>query len=183
MLEIRYYSKQVLNTPFHQVDLATVSLDALWFDVFFLRTGQGKISPFPKSLDSISNLHLKALHVILANLLYDQESEIPEFPKETFFDYLTNTLPKLCEIVPDYTTWTTDAERAEELVRSVFHSLNLTPKNETKEYFHDRYRSIDSRERMRILDETKKAQERAKEILRQLKQKEEEEAASKYNRE
>ncbi|TGM05274.1 hypothetical protein [Leptospira jelokensis] len=183
MLEIRYYIKQVLNTALHLVDLPSVSLDALWFDVFFFRTGQGKTDVFPKSFDSITNLNLKALHIILANLLNDKEAQIPEIPKESLFEYLTNTLPTLCDLVPNYNTWTTDAERAEELIRSVFHSLGIFPENETKEYFKDRYLSIDSRERIRILDETKKAQERAKEILRQLKQKEEEEAASKYNRE
>ncbi|TGL20003.1 hypothetical protein EHQ46_11465 [Leptospira yanagawae] len=183
MLEIRHYVKKVLNTAFHVVDLPSVSLDALWYDVFFLRTGQGKTTVFPKSFDSITNQNLKALHIILANLLYDKESQIPDFSKDSLFEYLTNTLQILCELVPNYNTWTTDAERAEELIRSLFHSLGFLPENETKEYFRDRYLSIDSRERIRILDETKKAQERAKEILRQMKLKEEEEAASKYNRE
>ncbi|MBL0954993.1 MAG: hypothetical protein IBJ01_09525 [Leptospira sp.] len=183
MLEIRHYIKQILNTPFHLVDLSSVSLDALWFDVFFSRTNQGKLFPFPKSFDTITNLNLKAIHIILANVLYDKESQIPEFTLQSFYEYLTNTLPKLCELVPDYHTWTSDSERAEELVRSFFDAIHILPANETKEYFTDRYRSIDSRERVRILEETKKAQERAKEILRQLRQKEEEEAASKYNRE
>ncbi|TGM33719.1 hypothetical protein [Leptospira biflexa] len=183
MLEIRHYVKLVLNTPFHQVDLGSLSLDALWFDVLFSRTKEGKFFPFSKSFDSITNLNLKAIHVILANLFFDKESQIPEFPKETLLNYLTNTLPILSDLVPKFDSWTTDSERAEELVRNVFQTLNLLPQGETKEYFNDRFRSIDSRERTRILEETKKAQERAKEILRQMKQKEEEEAASKYNRE
>lgn len=183
MLGIRYYVKQVLNTAFHVVDLTSVSLDALWFDVLFFRTNDGKSSMFPKSFDTISDENLKATHIILTNLLYGKETKIPEFSKELLFDYLTITLPKLCEIVSPYNVWITDTERAEELVRSLFHKFDLLPEGETKEYFADRYRSIDSRERIRILDETKKAQERAKEILRQMKLKEEEEAASKYNRE
>lgn len=183
MLEIRYYIKQVLNTPLHTVDLETVSLDALWFDVLLLKTNTSKLSIFPQSFDKIPNGNLKIAHVILANLLYDKESQIPEISANILFEYLLNTLPILCETIQAGQSWKNDSEKAEELVRSLFHALNLLPKNETKEYFVDRYRSIDSRERNRILEETKKAQERAKEILRQLQQKEEEEAASKYNRE
>lgn len=183
MLEIRYYIKQILNFPILSVDFKTVSLDALWFDALVTKR-KGLLSPlFDKSLNKITNLDTKATHVLLAYILFDPDSEIPEFDFQKLTKYLFETVPELCKLVHPYTEWTKDAERAEELIRSLFQTLDLLPANETKVYFEDRYRSIDSRERLRILDQTKKAQERAKEILRQMKQKEEEEAASKYNRE
>ncbi|TGK95488.1 hypothetical protein EHQ30_02285 [Leptospira brenneri] len=183
MLEIRYYIKQILNFPILSVDLATVSLDALWFDAL-LTKNKGILSPvFDQSLNKITDINVKGTHAILAYVLFDPDSKIPEYDFKKLEKYLFEVVPELCGLVNPYTEWTKDAERAEELIRSLFQSIDLVPANETKVYFEDRYRSIDSRERLRILEQTKKAQERAKEILRQMKQKEEEEAASKYNRE
>ncbi|MCW7468380.1 MULTISPECIES: hypothetical protein [Leptospira] len=187
MLEIRYYVKQILNFPTLSVDLQTLSLDALWFDALLTKRKENLTPIFEKPIDSLtninSNLNIKATHAILAYVLFDPDSKIPEIDIKKLRTYLLETIPALCALVNPYTEWMKDAERAEELVRSLFHTLDLLPANETKSYFEDRFRSIDSRERIRILEQTKMAQERAKEILRQMKQKEEEEAASKYNRE
>ncbi|TGL88708.1 hypothetical protein EHQ68_08695 [Leptospira congkakensis] len=185
MLEIRYYVKQILNFPTLSVDLQTLSLDALWFDALLNKRKENLSPIFEKPIDSLPNINtnIKATHAILAYVLFDPDSKIPEIDLKKLRTYLLETIPALCALVNPYTEWMKDAERAEELVRSLFQTLDLLPANETKTYFEDRFRSIDSRERIRILEQTKIAQERAKEILRQMKQKEEEEAASKYNRE
>ncbi len=76
-----------------------------------------------------------------------------------------------------------DMERKEEFVRICFYSLDLILKNETKEKFLDRFKSIDSIERKFMFEESKKARERARLLREEMARKEAEEAASKMDRE
>lgn len=97
--------------------------------------------------------------------------------KKLIFD-----LEPISEIVP-IKDFLFDMERKEEFVRICFSSLDLILKNETKEKFQDRFKSIDSIERKFMFEESKKARERARILREEMARKEAEEAASKMDRE
>ncbi|TGN20992.1 hypothetical protein [Leptospira idonii] len=186
MKEIRYYIKRITEFPESEADLNHLQVSLLWNDVLY---------PFTKELGRKKELagldekeisehkNLLGLHAVIAYLLSDKEGEFSSFSADALISFLKNKLVNYSVLVTPYTEWTRDGERAEELVRALFSELFLLPKGEEEKYFQDRFRSIDTMERIRILEESKKAQERAKEILRKIKEAEEQEAASKYNRE
>lgn len=183
MKEIRYYIKQVLNFPLHSVNLDSVDITAIWNDARFSNINDFKLNYFQNVFDTALTLDEKVTHLILAYLVFDKEGELNAIDSKNLKVFLLEILPNVVESVKPYTEWMKDSERAEELVRVFFDSIDVLPANETKDYFTDRLKAIDTRERIKILEETKKAQERTKEVLRKLKEKEDEEAASKYNRE
>ena len=77
----------------------------------------------------------------------------------------------------------TDVERREELVRLVLDCLSLVPEGETETKARDRLTTLDSVERIRIIEKTRKAQERARQLREEMARREAEEAASKMSRE
>jgi len=186
MKEIRHYIKRVNDFPVYQGDLNTISAHSLWNDVM-IRTKN--LIKFYDNLNVIEwdkvkkQPNLLGLHLVLCYFFADPNWKEENIDVEKLIAYLKDKLPILATNVSPYTEWISDGERSEELVRSLLNGLDLLPANETEKYFKDRLRSIDTLERIRILEESKKAQERAQELLRKIKQAEEEEAASKYNRE
>ncbi|MCU0823328.1 MAG: hypothetical protein MUF77_01635 [Leptospira sp.] len=182
MKEIRYYIKQVLNFPLTSIELESVNLNAIWNDALQKYKESYIYSRFDKPFSNTETDKEKMIHLILAMLLNDSENEINNIDFKALERFLFEFIPDLTNVINSSSEWTTDQERAEELVRQLFSALGLIPYGETKEYFMDRLKSIDSLERIRILEETKKAQERAQEVLNKIRR-EEEEAASKYNRE
>jgi hypothetical protein len=186
MKEIRHYTKRIIEFPIYLIDLNSLSPDALWNDTLTLITKKFNHSQqlsFVNWTSVKQDKNLLGLHAILCYLLPEVFIETPDLKVNLLTLYLRDTLPNLSKHVSPYTEWMRDGERSEELVRSIFSALKILPANETEKYFQDRMRSIDTLERIKILEESKKARERAQEILRQIKQAEEEEAASKYNRE
>ncbi len=182
MKEIRYYIKQVLNFPSTSIELESVNLNAIWNDALQKQKESYIHSPFEKTFSNKETDGEKMIHLILATLLYDPENEIEGIEINELEPFIFETIPMLTKAIGPFSEWSCDQERVEELVRSLFSALKLLPHGETREYFFDRLKSIDSLERIRILEETKKAQERAQEVLNKIRR-EEEEAASKYNRE
>jgi len=77
----------------------------------------------------------------------------------------------------------TDGERREELVRLVLSCLSLVPEGESEIKAKDRLTTLDSVERVRLIEKTRKAQERAKQLREEMARREAEEAASKMSRE
>jgi len=184
MKEIRYYIKCISEFPTHLIQIESISIESLWHDTMVRLTGELNQVDFLKTQNwkqIQSDLNIAGLHSMISYLLVDEESTLEKF--DNLASFLKDQLPLLAEAVSPFTEWINDGERSEELVRSLFHFLDVLPSGESKDYFKDRSKSIDTIERFKILEESKKSQERAKEMLRKIKQAEEEEAASKYNRE
>jgi hypothetical protein len=76
-----------------------------------------------------------------------------------------------------------DPDRREELARLLLKALDLLPEGETPAQAQDRLTTISSIERRRVIAETQKAQERAREIREALRKRAAEEAAAKVSRE
>jgi hypothetical protein len=96
--------------------------------------------------------------------------------------FLIEELPLLAMVV-DAERFVTDPERREELVRHCLAKLALRPRGETDEQANDRRTSLDSVERRRIIEATRAAEERAREVREALVRKAAEEAAAKATRE
>lgn len=186
MKEIRHYIKRLSDFPRSLVQLDTLHPQALWNDtIIYLSKNlriQNEFSEVPWTKIK-SDPNLLGLHSLLCYFMHESSWREVPFQIEDLIHFLMDRLPKLSEYVKPYTEWTADGERAEELVRVLLFYLKLIPEGETEKYFNDRLKSIDTLERLQILEESKKSQERAQEILRKIRQAEEEEAASKYNRE
>jgi hypothetical protein len=186
MKEIRHYTKRISDFPRSLLNLDHLSPEALWNDTLTLMTMKMN---HKQELNSISwdtvqkDKDLLGLHAILCHFFHQPEWKDDIIKINLLVTFLQDKLPSLATQVKPYTEWMSDGERTEELVRSLFSVLKILPANETEKYFNDRLRSLDTLERIKILEESRKAQERAQEILRKIKQVEEEEAASKYNRE
>jgi len=91
-------------------------------------------------------------------------------------------LDPLAEII-DATSAISDADRREELVRFILWSLELRPAGETHAQAQDRLTNLDSVERVRVVRETRAAEERARQIREAMAAKAAEEAAASYGRE
>lgn len=76
-----------------------------------------------------------------------------------------------------------DADRREELVRFILWSLELRPAGESHAQAQDRLTNLDSVERVRVVRETRAAEERARQIREAMAAKAAEEAAASYGRE
>jgi hypothetical protein len=96
--------------------------------------------------------------------------------------FLVEELPMLALVV-DAERFVTDPDRREELVRHCLHKLGLRPRGETEEQANDRRTSLDSVERRSIIEATRAAEERAREVREALAKKAAEEAAAKATRE
>ena len=96
--------------------------------------------------------------------------------------FLVEEPPQLAQVV-DAERFVTDPERREELVRHCLARLALRPRGETEEQARDRRTSLDSVERRRLIEATRAAEERAREVREALAKKAAEEAAAKATRE
>ena len=79
--------------------------------------------------------------------------------------------------------WLSDEERAEELSRIVLREARVVPEGESKEEAEDRLDSVDTVKRRKVLEESKAAIERAREIRRRMAEAKAREAANVYGRE
>lgn len=77
----------------------------------------------------------------------------------------------------------TDSERREEFARVVLARLNFRPANESKAQAIDRLSALSSIERQRLLEESRAAEKRAREIREALARKAAQESADKWTRE
>jgi hypothetical protein len=91
-------------------------------------------------------------------------------------------LYSLANIV-DYREFVEDMERREELVRLCLDGIGLYPKGENASLAQDRLTTLDSIERKRIIEKSKIAQRRARELREAMARKRAQEAASKMSRE
>ncbi len=79
--------------------------------------------------------------------------------------------------------WVKDEERAEELARIIFAACGHCPGGESEAEAADRFDSVNTIKRLKVIEETKAAMERAQEIRRQMAEKAAREAANVYSRE
>lgn len=77
----------------------------------------------------------------------------------------------------------TDADRREELARTVLEAVGLLPEGETAEQAADRLATVSSSDRARVVRETRAAEERARVVLEAIRRKAAEDAAAKAMRE
>ncbi|MEO6323053.1 MAG: hypothetical protein ABIT01_02555 [Thermoanaerobaculia bacterium] len=76
-----------------------------------------------------------------------------------------------------------DPDRREELVRLVLKALGLRPEGESETQAADRLTTLDSVERLRVMRDTRLAQERIRKVQEAMEKKAAEEAAAAYGRE
>lgn len=125
------------------------------------------------------------LHVvlILCYLLHDSWfTEKQEFAGFIIALFKNPLLFRLAQLVPPV-KFIKDSERREELIRIALKNLHLIPEGETKVQAQDRLVTLDSIERVRIIEQTRKAREKARKLQEALARKQAEEAASKWSRE
>lgn len=79
--------------------------------------------------------------------------------------------------------WVNDEERAEELARLIMNACGRIPGGESKAEANDRYDSVNTVKRLKIIEETRAAMERAQEIRRKMAEAKAREAANVYSRE
>ncbi len=96
--------------------------------------------------------------------------------------WLENDLGPLANI-SNARSFVTDGERREELVRRCLAALEILPAGESANAARDRLSTLDSIERERVIQETRKAQIRAQKLREEMARKRAEEAASKMMRE
>lgn len=92
-------------------------------------------------------------------------------------------LARLGESVDNAEQFVTDPDRREELCRMALDAAGLYPAGENEKISAEKLAALDSIERKKILDKTREAQKRARELREAMLRKEAEEAASKMSRE
>lgn len=120
--------------------------------------------------------------LIAAWLLYD-----PWFREQKRFAadalrFLEHALHKVAALV-DAKAFVTDPDRREELVRLTLHALALRPEGESEAQAADRLTTLSSVERAKVIQETRAAQERVRQVREAMRKKAAEEAAAAYGRE
>ena len=122
----------------------------------------------------------RLLAIVLWLLRDDWFIARPELAERTWWllqsDALTH-LPKL--VGPDATI--NDPDRREELVRLCLRGMGLHPDGESAAQAADRFTTLDSVERERVIRQTRQAEARSKEIRAAMARKRAEEAASRYS--
>ena len=92
-------------------------------------------------------------------------------------------LKSLGAVTDSDSVFISDPDRREELCRLALLAVNMFPAGEDENRSRERLTTLDSIERKKILDKTRQAQQRAREIREAMLRKEAEEAASKMSRE
>ena len=98
------------------------------------------------------------------------------------FAFLNDGMDELAYFV-DAAMFVTDQDRREELARLLLAAMDLVPAGETETQANDRLVSVNSVARHKVIQETKKAEDRARKIREELAKKAAKEAAAKTSRE
>lgn len=101
---------------------------------------------------------------------------------EKAYELLAVGLGELAQLVKA-SVFVTDPDRREELARMCLKALDLRPGGETDAQALDRYNTLNSAERQRVIRAAREAEERARQIREEMAKKEAEEAADKWSRE
>jgi hypothetical protein len=111
------------------------------------------------------NNERKRLRVVLVSawLLHDAWFLENRADTAAILTFLTDTASELALLV-SADALVADADRREELTRLALKALGLRPAGETTEQASDRLQTLSSLERQRVIEEARKAEERAREI-------------------
>lgn len=96
--------------------------------------------------------------------------------------WLTGTLPPLARLV-DAERFVSDADRREELTRSLLDALGVLPAGEQPAQAADRLRALSTVERARVIEETSAQQARARQLREKLAAERARQAAARYSSE
>jgi len=151
-----------------------------------LDTGDRPLSPEEiKTLEnSAGKKNYQRLVAVLCHVYHDpfflENKPEPGLIRKLFF---SQKLTALGAVIDDESLFISDPDRREELCRLALVSVNMLPRGENEKRAKERLATLDSIERKKILDKTREAQQRAREIREAMLRKEAEEAASKMSRE
>ena len=164
--------------------LGAVAVDALLSDVLF---ALGKpaapevVAAFGPS-KSASRRNLFKLGMIAAWLLADDWLVASPPACLRLDDFLLTALPELAAQSPAG-AYVAESDRREELARTLLARLGLRPEGETIEQATDRLTMISAAERSRLLEASRAAEARAREVRAALVRKAAQESADKWTRE
>ena len=167
--------------------IGEVHTGAVLSDLFFAITGEdlndAEIQSFTLR-ESANNRKLLGLELLAAYILFDERLRACELDAGRLREFfLKHTLQSLAELNGIVRAFVADAERREELVRRILAHFDLRPAGENEFQAQDRLQTLDSVERERVINESRRAQERAEELRAALARKRAQEAASKMSRE
>lgn len=151
-----------------------------------LDTGDKPLNPdeIKKLENSANKKNYRKLIAILCHVYHDlfflENRPEPGLIRKFFF---SQKLPALGAVVDSEELFISDPDRREELCRLALDAVNLFPGGEDEKRAKERLATLDSIERKKILDRTREAQQRAREIREAMLRQEAEEAASKMSRE
>ena len=160
-----------------RVDLAAVVSDLvrdLGGEIFDAK----RAAPFSDQSESSR----RSLLLIAAWLLHDDWFVSQQRFAASAYDFLAGGLDEAASVVAPG-QFVTDPDRREELARRALRALAVVPLGETSPQAADRLNTFDSVERIRVLRDTRAAQERTRKVQEAMARKAAEEAASAYGRE
>lgn len=170
---------EILNKPIHN-GAGDVNTEALVNDLFRFISGN-PTTPKMVTLEEYNlSLESKSLIQIAVWLL-----SFPFFQSVALFrinTFLFGELPKLSNLIKTE-QWIEDEERAEELARLALIKFNITPNGETISESQDRFDAVDTIKRLKVIEESRAAFERAQKIRQKMAEKRAREAANVYARE
>lgn len=120
--------------------------------------------------------------LVMAWLLGDDALRTHSASRADLLNLLDGTAAELAGLAPA-AKYLQDPDRREELVRVLLARLNLRPHGETAEQAADRLSALSTTERMRLLEASRAAEARAREIREALVRKAAEASADKWTRE
>jgi hypothetical protein len=131
-----------------------------------------------------SDMMAKRLRITLIAswLLYDPWFRTQQRFAAPSMRLLSESFGELAALV-DPPAFVSDPDRREELVRLCLRALGLLPEGESEAQAADRLNTLSSVERTRVVQETRAAQERVRQVREAMRKKAAEEAAAAYGRE
>lgn len=171
-----------LSAP-EQVNVAAVVHDLI-IDLGGSPLAELPARQFKSNQNSLTTAQRNRLQLVLITswLLHDDWFQRERTYSEAALKFLNEGVPGLAELVQAQ-RFALDTDRREELVRICLSSLGLRPKGESIEQATDRLNTLDSVERLRVIRESRAAEERARNIREAMARKAAEEAAASYGRE
>lgn len=165
-------------------DTGTVSVVALVFDLLVRLGVQAQadaLQPFAGTTLKADRNRL-ALVMVTVWLMADDWFTSQAFKQGDLIAVLGASLNELASATPAH-QFVQEPDRREELVRHVLAQLGYRPAGESERQATDRLSSVSGAQRKRLLEASRKAEQRAREIRAALAKKEAEESADKWSRE
>lgn len=163
----------------------TVAVAALLSDVLDaigIPAGSDLLQRYLPDRAETQDRNLYQLAMIIAWLLADEWLEQKGLTQGRVSELLTETLPELAaQVRAD--RYIADPDRREELARTFLARLNFRPEGESVAEATDRLTRISATERRRLLEASRAAEQRAREIREALARKAAQESADKWTRE